>query len=200
MMYCIKIETDEMMELNLPNKLTLMRIGLIPVFIFAFYVPLFGVNHYITTGLFFIAGVTDWFDGYLARKLQMQSAFGAFLDPVADKLMVGVALVMLVSAHPGPLLAIPAVIIIGREIAISALREWMANIGDNTKVAVSMIGKVKTTAQMLAIGFLLFYQDIGNFPVALIGYLLLYTAAILTLWSMFIYLQAAWPSLTGKNE
>ncbi|MDH5485821.1 MAG: CDP-diacylglycerol--glycerol-3-phosphate 3-phosphatidyltransferase [Gammaproteobacteria bacterium] len=187
------------MELNLPNKLTLLRIALIPVFVLVFYIPLFGLNHYFTTGLFFIAGVTDWFDGYLARRLNLQSAFGAFLDPVADKLMVGVVLVLLVSAHPGPLMAIPAVIIIGREIAISALREWMANIGDTTKVAVSMIGKIKTSAQMLAIGFLLYYNSIGDFPVALIGYLLLYTAAILTLWSMFIYLQAAWPSLTNKK-
>ena len=187
------------MELNLPNKLTLLRIAFIPVFIMVFYIPLFGINHYLTTGLFFIAGVSDWFDGYLARKLDMQSAFGAFLDPVADKLMVGTALVLLVSAHPGPLLAIPAVIIIGREIAISALREWMANIGDTTKVAVSMIGKIKTSAQMLAIGFLLYYQPIGDFPVALIGYLLLYTSAILTLWSMIIYLQAAWPSLTAER-
>ncbi len=188
------------MHLTLPNKLTLLRIGLIPVFVLAFYIPLFGLNNYLTTGLFFIAGVTDWFDGYLARRLKQQSDFGAFLDPVADKLMVAVALIMLVSAHPGPLLAIPAAVIIGREIAISALREWMANIGDTTKVAVSMIGKIKTTAQMLAIGFMLFEDSIGDFPTMLIGYLLLYTAAILTLWSMVIYIQAAWPSLIGKRD
>ena len=188
------------MHLTLPNKLTLLRIGLIPVFVLAFYLPLFGLNNYITTGLFFIAGVTDWFDGYLARRLKQQSEFGAFLDPVADKLMVGTALVLLVSAHPGPLLAIPAAVIIGREIAISALREWMANIGDTTKVAVSMIGKIKTTAQMLAIGFMLFENSIGDFPTMLIGYLLLYMAAGLTLWSMVIYVQAAWPSLTGERD
>ena len=188
------------MHLTLPNKLTLLRIGLIPVFVLAFYLPLFGLNNYITTGLFFIAAVTDWFDGYLARRLEQQSDFGAFLDPVADKLMVGAALVLLVSAHPGPLLAIPAVIIIGREIAISALREWMANIGDTTRVAVSMIGKIKTTAQMLAIGFLLFEQSLGDFPTMLIGYLLLYTAAALTLWSMALYTQAAWPSLMGERS
>ncbi len=187
------------MHLTLPNKLTLLRIGLIPVFALAFYFPLFGLNNYITTGLFFIAGVTDWFDGYLARRLKQQSEFGAFLDPVADKLMVGTALVLLVSAHPGPLLAIPAAVIIGREIAISALREWMANIGDTTKVAVSMIGKIKTTAQMLAIGFILFENSIGDFPTMLIGYLLLYMAAGLTLWSMVIYIQAAWPSLMGER-
>ena len=188
------------MHLTLPNKLTLLRIGLIPVFVLVFYLPLFGLNNYITTGLFFIAAVTDWFDGYLARRLEQQSDFGAFLDPVADKLMVGAALVLLVSAHPGPLLAIPAVIIIGREIAISALREWMANIGDTTRVAVSMIGKIKTTAQMLAIGFLLFEQSLGDFPTMLIGYLLLYTAAVLTLWSMALYTQAAWPSLMGERS
>ncbi len=188
------------MHLTLPNKLTLLRIGLIPIFVLAFYVPLFELNNYITTGIFFVAGVTDWFDGYLARRLKQQSDFGAFLDPVADKLMVATALVMLVSSHPGPLLAIPAAVIVGREIAISALREWMANIGDTTRVAVSMIGKIKTTAQMLAIGFMLFEYSIGNFPTMLIGYLLLYTAALLTLWSMVIYIQAAWPSLMGQRK
>ncbi|HEB55075.1 MAG TPA: CDP-diacylglycerol--glycerol-3-phosphate 3-phosphatidyltransferase [Gammaproteobacteria bacterium] len=188
------------MHLTLPNKLTLLRIGLIPIFVLAFYVPLFELNNYITTGIFFIAGVTDWFDGYLARRLKQQSDFGAFLDPVADKLMVATALIMLVSTHPGPLLAIPAAVIVGREIAISALREWMANIGDTTRVAVSMIGKIKTTAQMLAIGFMLFEYSIGNFPTMLIGYLLLYTAALLTLWSMVIYIQAAWPSLMGERS
>ncbi|VAX13774.1 CDP-diacylglycerol--glycerol-3-phosphate 3-phosphatidyltransferase [hydrothermal vent metagenome] len=188
------------MHLTLPNKLTLLRIGLIPIFVLAFYLPLFELNNYITTGIFFIAGVTDWFDGYLARRLKQQSDFGAFLDPVADKLMVATALIMLVSTHPGPLLAIPAAVIVGREIAISALREWMANIGDTTRVAVSMIGKIKTTAQMLAIGFMLFEYSIGNFPTMLIGYLLLYTAALLTLWSMVIYIQAAWPSLMGERD
>ncbi len=187
------------MHLTLPNKLTLLRIGLIPIFVLAFYLPLFNLNNYITTGLFFIAGVTDWFDGYLARRLKQQSEFGAFLDPVADKLMVAIALIMLVSIHPGPLLAIPAAVIVGREIVISALREWMANVGDTTRVAVSMIGKIKTTAQMLAIGFMLFEYSIGNFPTMLIGYLLLYTSALLTLWSMVIYIQAAWPSLVGER-
>lgn len=189
------------MHLTLPNKLTLLRIGLIPVFVLAFYLPLFGLNNYITTGLFFIAGVTDWFDGYLARRLKQQSDFGAFLDPVADKLMVATALVLLVSADNADWkLAIPAAIIIGREIAVSALREWMANIGDKTRVAVSMIGKIKTTAQMLAIGFLLYGEPIGEFPTLIIGYLLLYTAAILTLWSMVIYVQAAWPSLIAERD
>ncbi len=188
------------MTLTLPNKLTLIRIVMIPVFILLFYIPLFGINNYLLTGLFILAGLTDWFDGYLARRLKMQSEFGAFLDPVADKLMVSIILVLLVSAHPGWLLAIPATVIIGRELTISALREWMANVGDRTKVAVSIIGKFKTTAQMVAIGFLLFEDSIGDFPTLQVGYVLLYLAAVLTLWSMYLYLQAAWPSLNSIKE
>ncbi|MDX1823755.1 MAG: CDP-diacylglycerol--glycerol-3-phosphate 3-phosphatidyltransferase [Thiohalomonadales bacterium] len=187
------------MTMTLPTKLTLIRIGMIPVFILLFYIPLFGFKHYVLTGLFILAGLTDWFDGYLARRMSMQSEFGAFLDPVADKLMVSVVLVLLVSVHPGWLLALPATIIIGRELTISAVREWMANVGERTKVAVSIIGKFKTTAQMIAIGFLLFEKPIGAFPTLEIGYVLLYLAAFLTLWSMFLYLQAAWPSLNNAE-
>jgi len=183
------------MTMTLPTKLTLLRIGMIPVFILLFYIPLFGIKNYLLTGLFILAGLTDWFDGYLARRMGMQSEFGAFLDPVADKLMVSVVLVLLVSVHPGWLLALPATIIIGRELTISAVREWMANVGERTKVAVSIIGKFKTTAQMIAIGFLLFEKPIGDFPTLQIGYVLLYLSALLTLWSMFLYLQAAWPSM-----
>ncbi len=172
---------------------------MIPVFIVLFYIPFFGINNYLLTGLFILAGLTDWFDGYLARRLKMQSEFGAFLDPVADKLMVSMVLVLLVSVHPGWLLAIPATVIIGRELTISAVREWMANVGDRTKVAVSIIGKFKTTAQMVAIGFLLLEDPIGGFPVLQTGYVLLYLAAILTLWSMYLYLQAAWPSLNATT-
>ncbi|NNF95450.1 MAG: CDP-diacylglycerol--glycerol-3-phosphate 3-phosphatidyltransferase [Halobacteria archaeon] len=186
--------------MTLPNKLTLIRIVMIPVFILLFYIPLFGINNYLLTGLFIFAGLTDWFDGYLARRLKMQSEFGAFLDPVADKLIVSVVLVLLVSAHPGWLLAIPATVIIGRELTISALREWMANVGERTKVAVSIIGKFKTTAQMVAIGFLLFEDPIGSFPTLQIGYVLLYLAAILTLWSMYLYLQTAWPTLNSTKQ
>lgn len=188
------------MPMNLPTKLTLFRIGIIPFFVALFYVPIFGISNYLLTAVYILAGITDWFDGYLARKWEQESHFGAFLDPVADKLLVGVALVLLVSKHPGFLLAIPAAVIIGREIAISALREWMANVGEQTKVAVSIIGKFKTTAQMLAIGFLLFEDPIGRFPTMLIGYLLLYASAGLTLWSMFIYLRTAWPSLTREQN
>ncbi|MDR9437483.1 MAG: CDP-diacylglycerol--glycerol-3-phosphate 3-phosphatidyltransferase [Thiohalophilus sp.] len=187
------------MAMNLPTKLTLLRIGIIPFFIVVFYLPLFGINNYLLTAIYILAAITDWFDGYLARKWEQESDFGAFLDPVADKLLVGVALILLVSKHPGFLLAIPAAVIIGREITISALREWMANVGEQTKVAVSIIGKFKTTAQMLAVVFLLFEEPIGRFPTMLIGYLLLYTSAGLTLWSMLLYLRAAWPSLTREQ-
>ena len=188
------------MELSLPNKITVFRIVLIPIFVICFYIPAFGLNNYLVALIFFIAGVTDYIDGYLARRLNQTTEFGAFLDPVADKLIVSIALIMLVSLHPGPLLAIPTAIIIGRELTISALREWMANVGDRTKVAVSIIGKFKTMAQMLAIGFLLFEKSIGQFPTMLIGYILLYISAILTVWSMLMYLQAAWPSLNRKNK
>ena len=185
--------------MTLPTKLTMLRIGMIPVFILLFYIPLFGIKNYLLTGLFILAGRTDWFDGYLARRMGTQSEFGAFLDPVADKLMVSVVLVLLVSVHPGWLLALPATIIIGRELTISAVREWMANVGERTKVAVSIIGKFKTTAQMIAIGFLLFEKPIGDFPTLQIGYVLLYLSALLTLWSMLLYLQAAWPSLNDAQ-
>ena len=184
------------MKWNIPNTLTLLRIVLIPVFVVAFYLPEFGWNHILTTSIFFIAGISDWFDGYLARKLNQQSAFGTFLDPVADKLMVATALVLLVGADPRAYMAVPAAVIIGREIAVSALREWMANVGDTTKVKVSLIGKIKTSAQMLAIGMLLYVEPIGMFQTSEVGYTLLYLAAALTLWSMIIYLQASWASLT----
>jgi len=183
---------------NIPNLITLFRIVIIPIFVLIFYLPEIPYRHIVLTSLFFLAGISDWVDGYLARKLGQQSAFGAFLDPVADKLMVATALVLLVSANAErseALMALPAAVIIGREIAVSALREWMASIGDATKVKVSYIGKLKTTAQLLAIGFLLYEKNIGAFQPMIVGYILLYVAAILTLWSMVLYLLAAWPSL-----
>lgn len=190
--------------MNVPNAITLFRIVLIPIFIAAFFIPDFSWKHLLLTTLFFFAGISDWFDGYLARKLKQQSAFGAFLDPVADKLMVTIAMTLLVSSPPGDvdsiLIALPAVVIIGREIAVSALREWMASLGENAKVKVSYVGKVKTATQLLAIGFLLYEKDIGSFQPLLVGYVLLYIAAILTLWSMFVYLSAAWPSLTRNSS
>ena len=186
------------MPLNIPNYLTLFRIALIPVFVLMFYLP-FTWSHFATALIFGLAAITDWLDGYLARRLGQTSRFGAFLDPVADKLMVAVALVLLVQANPTMLLAIPALVIIGREIAISALREWMAELGERAHVAVSSIGKVKTTLQMIAILLLLYRVPLGPVPVYEIGVVLLYVAALLTLWSMFVYLRAALPMLMGKS-
>ncbi|EIJ42153.1 CDP-diacylglycerol--glycerol-3-phosphate 3-phosphatidyltransferase [Beggiatoa alba B18LD] len=177
-----------------PNALTLLRIVLIPLFIGAYYLPSAWANE-LTTLIFALAAITDWFDGYLARRWNQLSAFGAFLDPVADKLMVAVALVFLVEAHPSAWMSIPSAIIIGREITISALREWMAELGQRATVAVSHIGKVKTSAQMLAITLLLYHEPIFTLPTDYIGFVLLYVAAVLTIWSMFVYLRAALPLL-----
>ena len=187
------------MKWTVPNILTLIRIILIPVLVVVFYMP--GQWAYqVSAAIFGIAALTDLLDGYLARRWNQTSPFGAFLDPVADKLMVAVALVLLVQDNPAPLFAIPAAIIIGREIAISALREWMAEIGARTKVAVSIIGKLKTTIQMIAILLLLYKVPLGAFPTHTVGLVLLYIAAALTLWSMIVYLHAAWPLLSGKTE
>lgn len=184
--------------LNLPNLLTILRIVLIPVFVVLYYLP-FSWSNIAVAFIFAFAAWTDWLDGYLARRLGLTSAFGAFLDPVADKLMVGVALVLIVDVNPTPFegffLAIPAAIIIGREIVISALREWMAELGERAQVAVSVIGKIKTAAQMLALFLLLYRDPIGDFPTVETGFVFLYIAATLTLWSMVIYLRAAWPAL-----
>lgn len=182
--------------MNIPNILTLCRIGLLPILVVIFYFPQFEYQHVVLASLFFIIGITDLLDGYLARKLNQQSEFGAFLDPVADKLSVSIALILIVSAHPGPFVAIPVAIIIGRELTISALREWMSAIGANVKVKVSYVGKVKTAGQLWAIGFMLYEQPIGWFSPLQFGYLLLYISAGLTLWSMITYLIAAWPSLS----
>lgn len=190
------------MNLNLPNLLTLLRIVLIPVFVVLFYLPVEWSNVAVTT-VFAIAAWTDWFDGYLARRMNLTSAFGAFLDPVADKLMVAVALVMLVDINPthyaGFFLALPAAVIIGREIVISALREWMAELGERAQVAVSVIGKIKTFTQMLALVLLLYREPIGEFPTADIGFVFLYISAGLTLWSMVIYLRTAWPAMKKEG-
>jgi CDP-diacylglycerol---glycerol-3-phosphate 3-phosphatidyltransferase len=186
------------MTLNLPNILTLLRIALIPVFVVLFYLPV-EWSHVAVTVVFAVAAWTDWLDGYLARRMKLTSAFGAFLDPVADKLMVAVALVLLVDINPTPFagffLAAPAAIIIGREIVISALREWMAELGERAQVAVSVIGKIKTSTQMLALVLMLYREPIGEFPIAETGFVFLYVSAGLTLWSMVIYIRAAWPSL-----
>jgi CDP-diacylglycerol--glycerol-3-phosphate 3-phosphatidyltransferase len=177
----------------------MLRILLVPVFVGVFYLPVPWANVACTT-LFAVAALTDLLDGYLARRLKQISAFGAFLDPVADKLMVAAALVLLVQAIPTPGVAIAAVIIIGREITISALREWMAQLGNRTTVAVSMVGKLKTTAQMAALLLLLYREPLGGFPTLTAGLGLLFIAAALTLWSMFHYLFAAWPILKRASR
>lgn len=182
--------------------MTWLRIILIPLLIGVFYVPdtwLTPVGRdLVATWIFIIAGSTDWLDGYLARRWNETSAFGAFLDPVADKLMVATALIILV--HLDRLDAILAVIIIGREITISALREWMAEIGARKSVAVSMIGKVKTMAQMASIPLLLYHAPLGGFDMQVIGTWLIYVAAVLTLWSMGYYMRMAWPHLTEQDK
>jgi len=178
---------------NIPTLLTWGRIALIPVFVVCFYLPVPWSNE-ATVIIFLLAALTDWLDGYLARVLKQSSKFGAFLDPVADKLMVAVALVMLVQANPSPWVAVASAVIIGREIAVSSLREWMAEIGERTSVAVSTMGKVKTAIQMIAILMLLYQEPLKEFAVYEAGMVLLYVAATLTIWSMLIYLKAAWPT------
>lgn len=184
---------------NLPNILTIMRITLIPLFMLAFYMP-FSWRYPVATTIFVFAAVTDWLDGYLARKLRQESSFGEFLDPVADKLIVAVALVLLVGSYHSPLIAVPAAIIVGREIVISALREWMAELGQRAQVSVSYLGKIKTTAQMVAI-ILLLAQPPGLVnDIQYIGFGCLYVAAILTIWTMMLYVKSAWHNLTqGKG-
>lgn len=184
------------MPINIPILLTWMRVALIPLVVGVFYLP----NHWLTpfeknvasTAVFVVAAATDWFDGFLARRWNQTSAFGAFLDPVADKLMVAGALLVLVQLDR--VNAVVAFIIIGREITISALREWMAQIGASKSVAVSSLGKIKTTAQMIAIPMLLFHDKLFIIiDTRFWGGWLLGVAAILTVWSMFYYLRRAWP-------
>lgn len=190
------------MQLNIPNTLTWARIVLIPLFVGVFYLPESWLSmsdkNVWACVLFVLAAVTDWFDGYLARKLGQTSAFGAFLDPVADKLMVGAALVMLVELNRVD--ALIAFVIIGREITISALREWMAMVGASRSVAVSFIGKLKTTAQMIAIPVLLFNGRLFGFAVNPLGILLIWVAAVLTLWSMGYYLKRAAVALSEAEK
>ena len=190
------------MPLNIPILLTWSRIVMIPVFIGIFYLSDATLSmhhkHLLSTLLFAFAAFTDWLDGYLARTLNQTSAFGAFLDPVADKLMVAAALIVLVNLeYVGALVAF---IIIGREIAISALREWMAQLGSSKSIAVSMLGKIKTTFQMLAILFLLYHEPLFGFPTHEAGTVLIYIAVILTLWSMVYYLMLAMPQITKKTR
>ncbi|MCF6301545.1 MAG: CDP-diacylglycerol--glycerol-3-phosphate 3-phosphatidyltransferase [Proteobacteria bacterium] len=182
------------MTKHLPNILTVLRVLLIPVMILFFYLPV-GWARIAACAVFFIASMTDILDGYFARKHNTFSKFGAFLDPVADKLTVTTALVILLQDNPTILMMIATVIIIGRELTISALREWMAELGERAAVNVASIGKIKTIFQMTAIGFLLYEADLLFLPMYKVGLILLYIAAALTLWSMFIYLKAAWPMM-----
>ena len=184
---------------NIPNSLTLLRIALIPVFVLIFYLPVPWARP-MCAAVFTAAAITDLLDGYLARRWGQTSRLGAFLDPVADKLMVASALVLLVQSDPKIVVALPAAVIIGREITVSALREWMAEIGARARVAVSMAGKLKTTAQMVAIVLLILHQPTLGIPTRPVGLVLIYIAALLTLWSMILYLRAAWPSLTAPPE
>ena len=188
-------------RLSLPNILTSMRIAMIPILVILFYFLNVEWRYIAAAIVFTIASITDWLDGYLARKLGQTTAFGAFLDPVADKLIVAVALVLLVEIHASAALAIPAIVIVSREIVVSALREWMAKYSSMRSVAVSVLGKIKTGFQMTAIVILLGCGPAGmDNPAVILGYMLLYAAAILTIWSMCGYLKIAWPDLSkGMN-
>ena len=190
------------MSWTIPNLLTLLRVGLIPVLVLMYYLPISGIY---VAGVFLLAGLTDLLDGYLARTLAQTSRFGEFLDPVADKLMVAVVLVLLVSddilvseLFSSQLFTVVTAIVVGREIAVSALREWMAELGNRGVVAVGFVGKIKTTSQIIAIALLLMGPEVDIFPVLVCGELLFYVAGGLTLWSMVVYLRAAWPDLRGR--
>jgi len=182
------------MPWNVPNTLTWLRIGAIPLIVLLFYMPYPWADP--AAGLLFAAaGITDSLDGYFARRLGQTSRLGAFLDPVADKLIVAVALVLLVSRDTRALIVLTAVVIIGREIAISALREWMAEIGERRKVAVSQLGKVKTVLQIVGLSMMLYHQRLAGVPIYSTGVMLIELAAAATLVSMITYLRAAWPEL-----
>ena len=187
------------MKLNLANFLTLLRIAAIPVVVVCFYSPL-DYARPIAAVLFGLAAVTDIIDGWVARRFGQMSRFGEFLDPVADKLMVAIVLVMLVQAESGWFEDIIAMIIIGREITISALREWMATIGERANVKVDITGKIKTTLQMFGIAFMVYQNDLFGLPIYTIGFVLLVLAAVMTIWSMIVYLRAAWPFIATDQE
>lgn len=171
---------------------------MIPALIVACYVPHEHANVW-AAGIFILASITDWLDGYLARKLELSSNFGAFLDPVADKLIVATALILLVKDHPTIVISLSTIIIISREITISALREWLAELHKRNIVAVSWVGKWKTTMQMIAIALMLYADPIVGLPTFLIGEIFLVIAALLTIWSMCLYLKAAWPTLRDAD-
>ena len=186
------------MKLNLANGLTLLRIAAIPIVVVCFYSPL-DYARPIAAILFGIAAVTDIIDGWVARRFGQMSRFGEFLDPVADKLMVAIVLVMLVQAQSSWFEDVIAMIIIGREITISALREWMATIGERANVKVDITGKIKTTLQMFGIAFMVWKVPIYGIPIYTIGFILLVLAAVMTIWSMMVYLRAAWPYIMAGD-
>jgi CDP-diacylglycerol---glycerol-3-phosphate 3-phosphatidyltransferase len=182
---------------QLPNVLTIGRIVAVPLVVALFYWTSNPWADPLAALVFILAAVTDWIDGYLARKLGVTTPLGAFLDPVADKLMVATALVLLVSKDPHWVIVVSAMIIVGREITVSALREWMAQVGARAKVAVSSLGKWKTIVQMTGLSFMVYRSDLLGLPIYQMGVVLLVVAAFLTLWSMVSYLRAAWPDLRG---
>jgi CDP-diacylglycerol--glycerol-3-phosphate 3-phosphatidyltransferase len=185
---------------TVPNCITLFRVILIPVFVVVYFLD-WRWAHEAGAFIFWLAAITDWFDGYLARKLQQSTPFGAFLDPVADKLIVGAALLMITHSYATLWITLPSVALLVREIYVSALREWMGSNGVRDAVKVLFIGKAKTTAQMLAlIGLLSGLETFMGFPIywVTLGYILLYIAAVLSIWSMIVYTKAAWPHLRGS--
>lgn len=185
------------MQLHLPNIMTTTRVVLIPVFVVVFYLP-FSWARPAACFVFATAALTDWADGYFARRMGLDSRFGAFIDPVADKLIVATSLVLIVQTDARLITALAAAVIIGREITISALREWMAETGVRAQVKVSRLGKTKTAFQMTGLAFLIYLHDLWGLPIYSIGLWLLLIAAALTLWSLFDYWRAAWPVLTSE--
>lgn len=184
---------------TVPNIITLFRVILIPVFVVVYFLD-WRWAHEAGAFIFWLAAITDWFDGYLARKLEQSTPFGAFLDPVADKLIVGTALLMITHSYADLWITLPSIALLVREIYVSALREWMGSSGVRETVKVSFVGKAKTTAQMLAlIGLLSGLETFMGFPIywVSLGYILLYIAAVLSIWSMIVYTRAAWPHLSG---
>ncbi|MFA7320743.1 MAG: CDP-diacylglycerol--glycerol-3-phosphate 3-phosphatidyltransferase [Dokdonella sp.] len=193
------------MRLTLPTQLTLFRIVLLPVIVVVFYLPEYfpatrSWSNLAAAGIFILAGITDWLDGWIARRYNLSSAFGAFLDPVADKLMVAVALFLIVQQNPTALMAVSSAVIVGREISISALREWMAELGQRAAVSVAWIGKFKTMMQIVAIVVCLHQRDLPELRLYRIGEGLLVLAAVLTIWSAFIYVRAAWPIMRDADS
>lgn len=193
------------MHLTLPTILTLFRIGLLPVIVVVFYLPEYfpasrSWSNHATAGIFIAAAITDWLDGWIARRYNMSSAFGAFLDPVADKLMVAVALFLIVQQNPTPVMAVTSAVIVGREISISALREWMAELGQRAAVSVAWVGKFKTVMQIVAIVVCLHQRDFPELRLYRIGEGLLVVAAVLTIWSALVYVRAAWPIMRDADS